>query len=415
VELFTIECTTCRARLKVNDDSVLGEILACPKCGSMVQVVPPLGWSKSVTATVAPADLIKPAAPPKQVGKAAPSSTSSARQAPSGSKSGIVPAKKVASSRPIKPPPIPSSTSVGPPAASQPNETAAGPAPIPPPRMAAPQHGTRSGGQWRMLAAALASGVVLGTIFWVFLVWQAPPGDQVGGRDQATATAAVEDVAASEPSSQSKTPGPAEIDEEIAAPAGGPWEEKSSAPADPVASAEELAPSSDATPSPPASADAAKATAPSPVLKIDRPPAATAAAGNQPATSQPSAIPAELGQEPQRPAVRIPDHADADDLDGSPAPRFTAREIDEHLARKLPRIEFSKTPLVKFLDFVAEFTGVPVRIDPDALVKLSEGRRTAVSVNLSDATAAELLERALAKLGLVYVVRDGQVVVTSGK
>jgi hypothetical protein len=149
-------------------------------------------------------------------------------------------------------------------------------------------------------------------------------------------------------------------------------------------------------------------------LKLDRAPITAAAAVSQPATSQPSALPADLGQEPQGAAVRMPDH-DVDDSEGSPTPRFTAREIDEHLARKLPRIEFAKTPLVKFLDFVAEFTGVPVRIDPDALVKLSEGRRTAISVNLSDTTAAESLERALAKLGLVYVVRDGQVVVTSGK
>ena len=47
VELFTIQCTTCRARLKVNDESVIGDILACPKCGSMVQVVPPVGWKRS--------------------------------------------------------------------------------------------------------------------------------------------------------------------------------------------------------------------------------------------------------------------------------------------------------------------------------------------------------------------------------
>jgi hypothetical protein len=265
-----------------------------------------------------------------------------------------------------------------------------------------------------MLAAALASGVVLGSSFWTFLVWQAPTGDQVGEHDAVTAAAAVEAVASSEPPSQSKASSPTEIGEEIAAPADEPQEEKPSAPPDPVASAEELAPSSDAPASPPAGA-AAKAAAPSPVLKLDRAPVAAAAPGNQPATSQPSAIRADLGQEPQRPAVRVPDHADADDLDGSPTPRFTAREIDENLARKLPRIEFSKTPLVKVLDFVAEFTGVPVRIDPDALVKLGEGRRTAISVNLSDTTAAELLERALAKLGLVYVVRDGQVVVTSGK
>ncbi len=44
VELFTITCTTCRARLKVRELAAIGQILACPKCESMVQVVPPPGW-----------------------------------------------------------------------------------------------------------------------------------------------------------------------------------------------------------------------------------------------------------------------------------------------------------------------------------------------------------------------------------
>ncbi|HUY93367.1 MAG TPA: DUF1559 domain-containing protein [Pirellulales bacterium] len=44
MSLFSIHCTTCRARLKVRDAAAIGQILACPKCGSMVQVLPPEGW-----------------------------------------------------------------------------------------------------------------------------------------------------------------------------------------------------------------------------------------------------------------------------------------------------------------------------------------------------------------------------------
>jgi hypothetical protein len=44
MELFSITCTTCQARLKVRELSAIGEILACPKCQSMVQVLPPAGW-----------------------------------------------------------------------------------------------------------------------------------------------------------------------------------------------------------------------------------------------------------------------------------------------------------------------------------------------------------------------------------
>ncbi len=42
--LFSISCPTCRARLKVRQMAAIGQILECPKCGSMVQVTPPPGW-----------------------------------------------------------------------------------------------------------------------------------------------------------------------------------------------------------------------------------------------------------------------------------------------------------------------------------------------------------------------------------
>ncbi|MFW6169948.1 MAG: hypothetical protein ACODAD_05615 [Planctomycetota bacterium] len=38
MEPFSITCTTCQARLRVRDESAIGQILACPKCGSMVLV-----------------------------------------------------------------------------------------------------------------------------------------------------------------------------------------------------------------------------------------------------------------------------------------------------------------------------------------------------------------------------------------
>ena len=42
--LFSITCTTCRARLAVRALEAVGEIHECPRCGSMVEVVPPEGW-----------------------------------------------------------------------------------------------------------------------------------------------------------------------------------------------------------------------------------------------------------------------------------------------------------------------------------------------------------------------------------
>lgn len=40
---FSIECATCKAKLRVRDASAIGQIFACPKCGSMVLVQAPAG------------------------------------------------------------------------------------------------------------------------------------------------------------------------------------------------------------------------------------------------------------------------------------------------------------------------------------------------------------------------------------
>ncbi len=43
--LFSITCTTCQARLIVRSEAAIGTILECPKCQSMVHVMPPEGWA----------------------------------------------------------------------------------------------------------------------------------------------------------------------------------------------------------------------------------------------------------------------------------------------------------------------------------------------------------------------------------
>ena len=43
--LFFITCTTCRARLAVRSAEVIGDISECPKCGLMVEIRPPAGFT----------------------------------------------------------------------------------------------------------------------------------------------------------------------------------------------------------------------------------------------------------------------------------------------------------------------------------------------------------------------------------
>lgn len=42
---FSLICKSCAARLKVTKASAVGQLLACPKCGTMIHVTPPAGWT----------------------------------------------------------------------------------------------------------------------------------------------------------------------------------------------------------------------------------------------------------------------------------------------------------------------------------------------------------------------------------
>jgi hypothetical protein len=59
--IFSIHCTTCRARLAVRSEAAIGAILECPQCQSMVQVLPPPGWKPAAESEAAS---VSPAGPP---------------------------------------------------------------------------------------------------------------------------------------------------------------------------------------------------------------------------------------------------------------------------------------------------------------------------------------------------------------
>ncbi len=51
MSVFSIICKSCAAKLKVAKPSLIGQILACPKCGTMIEVQPPPGWEPPVDPT----------------------------------------------------------------------------------------------------------------------------------------------------------------------------------------------------------------------------------------------------------------------------------------------------------------------------------------------------------------------------
>lgn len=61
--MFSIQCGSCGAKLKVAKLELIGQTLACPRCGSMVQVEPPEGWEPPPNLRPTPA---KPVDPSKQ-------------------------------------------------------------------------------------------------------------------------------------------------------------------------------------------------------------------------------------------------------------------------------------------------------------------------------------------------------------
>ena len=99
--LFSISCTTCRARLAVRNKEAIGEILECPKCGSMVLISPPEGW-------------VPREEPPPTPPKGSPAKDSSVEKQPIPGKNGdsavrrnVPVTRETASGKPaVEPPPV---------------------------------------------------------------------------------------------------------------------------------------------------------------------------------------------------------------------------------------------------------------------------------------------------------------------
>ena len=61
MEPFKIICVTCQAKLAVNNASLIGQIVACPRCESMVEITPPIG--EAASAATKPVPVVEEVAP----------------------------------------------------------------------------------------------------------------------------------------------------------------------------------------------------------------------------------------------------------------------------------------------------------------------------------------------------------------
>jgi hypothetical protein len=394
VEPFTIQCTTCKARLIVKDESAIGDILACPKCHSMVQVVPPVGWkrpggdSSPDQAAAAEADQPLPTAAPAK------------RLAP----------QKAAAVIPPALPPRNSTENV----ASDSVRT---------PTAGEFEAATRSmaASNWRLSGGGLVAGVVLGAAVWWVVATMSPAPQIVA--DTPGSTPETIDQAPPAPASH---PEPQPLQDHSASTA---ESAPTAAPAPPAATLSEADPpiesvaenSLNTSAEGPAETGEAAPTADSeaaakdsgPALKLEPVATPTIVAGggaSEVATGAPPLGPSAVDTPPEDEAPEAAAEA--------PSPEQPARlardEIERRLGVALAEVEFADVTLAQFATFIEDVTGVPVTFDDSALSRAGLGRGTKVTVALRATTADAALRAATERAGLAYTVSDdGRIVVTA--
>jgi hypothetical protein len=90
-----------------------------------------------------------------------------------------------------------------------------------------------------------------------------------------------------------------------------------------------------------------------------------------------------------------------------------AVDVSAQLEDRIVAFDWSEKPLGAGVDQLSAILGLPVTFDMDALEVLGVRLDDPVSVNLRQASVGEILEAILARRGLIYVVADGLVLVTS--
>jgi hypothetical protein len=93
-----------------------------------------------------------------------------------------------------------------------------------------------------------------------------------------------------------------------------------------------------------------------------------------------------------------------------PPPRDV--NVDDRLADSFEQIEFNAVPLNDFLAFLADYSTIPITLDPDVLPWFGLTPAAPVSIRSEKATVADVLEGALAPLKLGFVIVDDQLLVT---
>lgn len=372
-----VQCETCRAKLRVRDEGFLGEVHACPRCGSMVLITRPTSGD-----SVEPAEATGVSSSPAggALGPAGGAST------PAGLTLGL--------SQSLEPLPGENPTSEAVPAA---------PASVEPGDVAAddyltenavPQNATAGPGPFAVWAPIATAGLALLATGAVVAVWLTQQAGSVGATPAPTSTAA-SDAADSTAEGGAPTPEPNDVAAQIADPpestaadAGAiaespmPVEAPAAPPANP---APERIARATPTPAPPVAAPPAdEPVEPKMIDPLDFDPSEAELILRR--TDAPADRPADAFQPPNdAPPRPTPDESLRAELDGRLADAGKTAGVwieqgptdvesgppqtdaAERLAVAPPQIDLHNVPLIEAVRLVEDLAAAPIAIAPAAL------------------------------------------------
>lgn len=111
----------------------------------------------------------------------------------------------------------------------------------------------------------------------------------------------------------------------------------------------------------------------------------------------------------------LPPAPDAEDPEDDPIVRRTGPRdvaVDDRLNDPIAKIEFDGVPLGNFLRFISDYSTIPITLDADIMRWARVSPLTAVKIEATDTTVAEVLDEALTPVGLEHRVEADQLFIT---
>ncbi len=367
--LFHIHCPTCEARLAVRNRELIGQILACPKCESMVQVNPPPNWEDRE-------------APPSEADAGEPVSESSSRE-------------------PADPPPSTAPPSAVPDEAtpSEKQETESDSSELEFAPRTKPLSPTEQKTRNIMMIASGILAVFL-LLLAVILLWPDPRPQESAGKGAGKPPMEKEDD--SEPSSQ-PLPGEAEEKQDD-----GSSQDKST---EVTAGQEDTLPETPSDESETHQKDAPTEDKPSAAEENDetsdeeeKKDTTSSDEDNEPTTDDASDRP-ETDKSPSNSQESVLPQLDAEQ-------EVKKIDIGARLQNPIEEIRFSDIAFVDAVAVLRSLVGVPIQVDLDTLHWRGKSLTDPVRLTLQATTARTALEKVSETLGLVPEIREQHILLT---